>query len=79
MDEERHHAGERAEPDGDDEEHGEHQLVDGAEGVHQPPDRLVDPPRDHVVRAEDARRTEAITASVVPHTAICTVRITSSR
>src|SRR3546814_9795845 len=35
VDEQRHDAGEGAEADGGDEEDGEHQLVDGAAGVHQ--------------------------------------------
>ena len=54
VDEQRHHAGEGPEPDGDHEQDGEHHLMDGAEEVHQPSRRLQDPPRHHVVRGQDA-------------------------
>jgi len=47
----REHAGERAQADGHDEQHGEHQLVDAAEQVHQPPRRLRHPPRRDVAGA----------------------------
>lgn len=55
-DEQRQHAGERAQADGDHEEHGEDHLVDRTAGIHHPPHRLVDPPGHDVLGSQDRQR-----------------------
>ena len=56
VDKDRHHAGERAEPDRNDEQQREYDLVDGTAGIHQPPDRLDHPLRADVRGGEDRKR-----------------------
>ncbi|GDM19757.1 hypothetical protein BvCmsKSP099_04483 [Escherichia coli] len=47
----RQHASERAETDGDHEQHGEDHFVNGAAGIHQAANGLVNPPRHQVFGA----------------------------
>ena len=56
VNENRHDAGEGTETDRNDEHQREHDLVDGAAGVHQPPGRLHDPLRADIARAQDRER-----------------------
>ncbi|MNC19687.1 hypothetical protein D3C75_676240 [compost metagenome] len=56
MDEQGHHTSERTEADGNDEQHCEDHLVNGAAGVHQAAHRLEDPPGDDVFGAHQAKR-----------------------
>ena len=56
VDEQRHHAGERTQANGDHEQHRKDHFIDGATGVHQATHRLVYPPRHDVFGAHQAKR-----------------------